>query len=110
MRSDTHDVPSTALGSGSWMLPASTNGDTATARAYFDPSGSTGMMPPTFAPRALMMAGPLALSSTSFAMAWGHRAVMFVMATHDSVKLIRARTWSTSWVMGPRRSHTCPTT
>ena len=71
-----------------------TSGDTAEARAYFEPSGSTGTRPGTVRCSALITAGPFALFSTSFAVDWGHFADIAVIASHVWVKFMRARTWS----------------
>jgi hypothetical protein len=79
---------------GRCTFPACTSGETAAARATFDPSGSIGIKPGTVRRNWLMTAGPFALSSMSFAIACGQRLESSTMASQVVTKSMRAWTWS----------------
>src|SRR5450432_4761150 len=73
MNDSTHGA---RAGCGRYTLPLSTCGLTACARATLPPSGVTGTSPGIWWRSAWITAGPLALSSTSFRLAFGHFTVM----------------------------------
>ena len=60
-------------GCGNQTFPASTIGNAAWARAYFPPSGLTGMMPAIWPVRTLIIAGPFAASSIRVVCVSGYR-------------------------------------
>lgn len=99
-----------AIDAGRCTLPACTSGDTADARAYFDPCGSSGTMLGTVRLRAGMIVGPFALSSTSLSSTWGYRADRARKAWQVAVNDMRSRTWSRRSQSAPRRNQTGPTT
>ena len=98
------------LGSGTQKFPASTKGATEFARSTFEPLGFLGMMPGTVRERVSMSAGPLALSSTSFASASGHFAYITSKAFSVSVKLRCLASQSSRYTSAPRRARTPPAT